>query len=513
VLITLPDDGDVNVNRDDDITIVFSEAVAVPTINDNSVVVRDGIFEVPGSLAVVGDTVVFTADDILDESTVYTGTISTAVTDLAGNALATAFVWSFTTGVLPDVLAPRVLRTVPDSGDVDVELDTNVVITFSEPMRGFVLNPTTVRLTKGLVVVAAAVTSVGAVATLSPDAELEEATLYTLTVTTAAADLAGNALAVPFTSSFTTGSTPRVSLTAPDNLESEVPIARNIVATFSEDVDPLSFDATAFVVSDGAVTVDGEVIVIGNVATFNPTDMLVPGTTYTATIGTAVTDVDGHAMLAPFVWTFTADVCGQQPINLRSASTTAVLAGSTITNTGATTIVGDIATSPGTAITGFPPGSVVGSIHAGDAFAATAAADVNVAFTEAAGRALCPVTVAGNLGGSTRTPGLYTSTSSLEVSSGNLVLDAGGDSDAVFVFQMASTLTVTSGRRVVLAGGAQATNVYWQVGTAATLGTTSSWQGTVLAADAITLEAGATITGRALAGSAVVLDSNVINAP
>jgi hypothetical protein len=114
----------------------------------------------------------------------------------------------------------------------------------------------------------------------------------------------------------------------------------------------------------------------------------------------------------------------------------------------------------------------------------------------------------------TLAPGLYKSTSSLSISSGDLTLDAQGDSDAVFIFQMASTLTTTSGRQVILANGAKASNVFWQVGTSATLGSTSAFVGTIMADQAITLKTGATLTGRALARiAAVALDSNVIVMP
>jgi hypothetical protein len=111
-------------------------------------------------------------------------------------------------------------------------------------------------------------------------------------------------------------------------------------------------------------------------------------------------------------------------------------------------------------------------------------------------------------------PGLYKSTSSLEISSGNLTLDARGDGNAVFIFQMASTLTTTSGRRVILTNGARAANVYWQVGSSATLGTTSAFQGTIMADQAITLATGATLNGRALARIAAVnLDGNAVAKP
>jgi len=130
----------------------------------------------------------------------------------------------------------------------------------------------------------------------------------------------------------------------------------------------------------------------------------------------------------------------------------AVLAGSTVTNTGPTMVTGDLDLSPGTSVTGFltvdgGPGAVSGTIHQGGATAAQAQADLTVAFNDAAGRP-AGATVAGNLGGQSLSPGVYKSTSSLEISSGDLTLDALGDASAVFIFQIASTLTVTSGRQV-----------------------------------------------------------------
>src|SRR5207248_2688817 len=181
------------------------------------------------------------------------------------------------------------------------------------------------------------------------------------------------------------------------------------------------------------------------------------------------------------------------------------------TNTGATTVTGDLGVSPGTAVTGFPPGTVTGTTHAGDAVAAQAQIDLTTAYNDAAGRSVGAVTVAGNLGGQTLTPGLYKSTSSLEISSGDLTLDAQGDANAVFIFQMGSTLTTTSGRQVILSGGAKAANIFWQVGSSATLGTTSVMKGTILALTSITATTGATVEGRLLArNGAVTLDSNLV---
>jgi hypothetical protein len=170
--------------------------------------------------------------------------------------------------------------------------------------------------------------------------------------------------------------------------------------------------------------------------------------------------------------------------------------------------------SPGTAVTGFPPGNLIGAQHSGDPAGALALADLTTAYNDAAGRTLCPVSLAGNLGGQTLAPGLYKSTSSLEVTSGDLTLDAQGDPDAVFIFQMASTLTTTSGRKVILSGGARATNVFWQVGSSATLGTASVFQGTIMADQAITMGTGATLNGRVLARiGGVSLDENTIVTP
>lgn len=122
--------------------------------------------------------------------------------------------------------------------------------------------------------------------------------------------------------------------------------------------------------------------------------------------------------------------------------------------------------------------------------------------------------LAGNLGGLTLPPGLYKSTSSLSISSGDLTLDAQGDPNAVFILQMASTLTTTSGRAVILSGGAKASNVFWQVGSSATLGTTSAFVGTIMADQSITLDTGATLSGRALARiGAVTLAANTVVRP
>jgi hypothetical protein len=203
--------------------------------------------------------------------------------------------------------------------------------------------------------------------------------------------------------------------------------------------------------------------------------------------------------------TFSVCLRAQMAVPLGSDVTYTVLAGSTVTNTGPTVINGNVGVSPGTAVTGFPPGSVTGggAIHAADGSASQAQTDLTTAYVNAMGQA-ATATVAGDLGGQTLTSGVYKSTSTLGIT-GTLTLSGPG----FFIFQVAAALTTASGSKVVLIGGAQAANVFWQVGSSATLGTTSTFAGTILAQASVTLNTGAVMDGRALARTgAVTLDDN-----
>ncbi len=203
----------------------------------------------------------------------------------------------------------------------------------------------------------------------------------------------------------------------------------------------------------------------------------------------------------------------QSSVTLGSTASLAVLAGASVTSTGATNVTGDIGLSPGSSIGGFPPGILNGTQHINDATSDQAKLDLTAAYNDLAGRTSTDiVTLSGNIGGLTLTPGLYKSTSSLAISSGDLTLDAKGNADAVFIIQIATTLTTTSGRKVILSGGALASNIYWQVGSSATFGTTSVFKGTVLAMQSITLNTGATVDGRVLArtGSITMAGNTIV---
>ena len=201
------------------------------------------------------------------------------------------------------------------------------------------------------------------------------------------------------------------------------------------------------------------------------------------------------------------------PVNLGVASTYAILAGSTITNTGSSVIAGDIGLSPGTSITGFPPGlQSSGVMNVNDAAALSAKTALTNGYLDAQGRTPATTTVS-DLGGSTLVPGIYRAPSSLGIT-GTLTLNGGGDSNAVFIFQVPTALTTASGSSVVLENGASACNVFWQVTSSATLGSSSTFAGTIEAQTSITLDTGAAVSGRVLASTgAVTLDSNRVSVP
>lgn len=202
-------------------------------------------------------------------------------------------------------------------------------------------------------------------------------------------------------------------------------------------------------------------------------------------------------------------------VSLGNTSVLAVLAGASVTSTGATTITGDMALSPGSSIGGFPPGILYGTQHINDALADQAKLDLTAAYNDLAGRtSVDMVSLSGNIGGLTLSPGLYKSTSSLAISSGDVTFDAKGNPDAIFIIQIATTFTTTSGRKVFLSGGALASNIYWQVGSSATFGTTSVIKGTVIAMESITLNTGATVDGRVLARTgSITMEANTIGKP
>jgi ice-binding like protein/Big-like domain-containing protein len=407
--------------------------------------------------------------------------------------------------------APAVTMVVPESDGVATNREIAVV--FSEAMDPASINTSsfTIADTTGTVTYDAT----NMIGGFHPSPDFAPNTTYNASIGVGAKDISGTPMAAPFNFSFTTRATTDTS--APYviavNLVAGatcVPLNQTIVATFDEQMDSLTINPSTFFIVGVAGTVTYDVVT--QKATLTPSANLTANTTYTIKITAGATDMGG-VPVAPLQQTFTTGPCqgaGPQPVALcPNIGNFSVLAGTTVTNTGSTVVSGDVGVCPGTAVTGFPPGTTGGTIHIADGVASLAQATLTAGYIDAAGRT-GGTSVAGDLVGQTLTTGVYTSTSSL-ANSGALTLDAQGDSAAVFIFQIASTLTTGSGSQIVLANGAKACNVFWQVGSSATLGTNSVFKGNIMALTSITITTGVNLEGRALArNGAVTLDSDVI---
>jgi hypothetical protein len=511
------------------ISIKFSEPMSPTTLNAQSFQVAG-----PNGTPVTGtvtydpasNTATFAPAAALALSSLYTVTITTAVQDTYGNTLGTNYVWSFTTGASTCLPAPPPVTVTPANGASAICPGSVVSVTFAQAMNPATLNAATFLLTgAGGVQVAGAIThdTPGKMFTFTPTAALALNTIYTATITTGAQDTFGNPLASNYTWTFTTGATSCVT-TGPPTVTTVAPLANAIgvctnavlSATFSEAMDPATISATTITLSPadpGTVALDST----GKVATYTPNASLALNTTYTATITTGAKDTLGNPLVAPFVWSFmTSTLQCQPPVPLGTAANFEILAASTVTSTGPTVVTGgDIGLSPGTSITGFPQGLLTAPamMQVSNLIAAQGQLDLTIAYNYTAGLpggAALPT----ELSGKTLTPGLYNNPMAVTLSSGNLTLDAQGNPNAVFIFQIGSTLITLGNTQVVLVGGALAKNVFWQVGSSATLGTNSVFEGTIMALQSITLNTGASLQGRALARTAAVtLDSNVVTAP
>ncbi|RJO66050.1 MAG: DUF3494 domain-containing protein [Myxococcales bacterium] len=292
------------------IAATFSEAMDPLTITTATFTLLDGTTPVPGAVIYVGVTAIFTPTISLHSSTLYTATITSGVKDLAGNAMVEDYVWSFTTGTIPDTTPPRVSSTTPLNNATDVAFNAPIAATFSEAMNPLTISTATFTLLDGTIPVSGAVIYVGVTAIFTPIINLNPNTLYTATITSGVTDLAGNAMVEDYVWSFTTGTAPdttppRVSSTTPVNGATAVAFNTSISATFSEAMNPLTITTATFTLLDGPTPVSGTVSYVGVTATFDPTDNLDPDTTYTARIGNTVTDQAGNAMTVDYVWSFT----------------------------------------------------------------------------------------------------------------------------------------------------------------------------------------------------------------
>jgi len=418
--------------------------------------------------------------------------------------------------------APRVTAVVPLNNAVGVAVNTGIAVAFSEAMDTSTITTTTFTLMEGTIAVSGAVASSDVNAVFTPASDLASNTTYTATITTGVKDVDGDALASNYVWSFTTGSTvdtttPTVILKSPADTSTGVCINKTINATFSETMNPLTINTANFTVADitGTVTYD----LIDNIAIFTPASNLAANTTYTATITTGAKNLADNALANNDAWSFTTGTSNcTTPVALGAAAPFGIMATSAITSTGASIINGDVSLNPGTSMTGFPPAVVNGAIHINDTASAQARDDLLVAYNTA--KDLAPgTTVSGgaDLGALYPLgipPDTYTSGSTMLVST-PLTLDAGGNADAIWIFQIGSSLT--TGASVSLTNGAQAKNVFWVPTSDATIGVGTIFYGTIVAGRDVTCVTGTTINGRILAGAitagTIALQACTINVP
>jgi hypothetical protein len=433
-------------------------------------------------------------------------------------------------------IRPTVISTSPANNAASIATNSSVTATFSVPMNPATITDAEFTITNGATAIAGVVTYTGTTATFNPTNDLAGNTVYTGTVTTGAENKAGDALLNNHTFSFTTGAAPDVMLplvSSTDPISTATGVDRNktITITFSEAMDPLTITSSTFTLKQGATNISGAVAYSGMTASFNPTNALDAAAVYTATITTGAKDLSANALSANTVWSFTtsgsSSVLGA--VDLGAAGNYVILAKTAINNSATSAVTGDLGLSPaatsyitGLALTnaaGYATSAqVTGNVYAADMAdptpinLTTAVNNMITAYNDAAGRPSPDFSElgTGNIGSMTLTPGLYKWTSAVTMPSS--VTISGGAND-VWIFQISGNLSMSSAVNITLTGGAQAKNIFWQVAGQATFGTTSHFEGVILSMTGITFQTGASMNGRALAQTAVVLDANAITKP
>ena len=582
VIATEPANGATNVPISQAVTASFSRAMNASTLTTTTFTLATGTTPVLGTVTYVapGSTALFTPAAPFTPKTIYTATITTGAMDTAGGSLATPYIWTFTTSASPSTTGPSVDFTVPLNNAIAVPLNQTLTATFNKAINASTLTNATFTLAgpgttgvSGLV----AYSSVGDTATFNPSANLLPSTLYTATITTGVKDLSGNALAANYVWTFTTGTalnpaSPEIVSTNPANGATNVASNQAISATFSEAMNPLTITTDTFqLTGPGSMSVAGTVSYdpVAFIATFTPSASL--NGSYIATITNGVTNLIGNPLGttgAPNPWMFsTGLIMNQQPVVLGPtiASFGGFGGGAGMTNQGIYTVInGDIGTTgASTTMTGFydksvaavagvfpcsytitpsnmglvngaidtappPPSGACSSEGTATTFnlATQAALEARTAYTTL--QNIPPgITLATNeLGNRVLAPGVYSSSSFYQITTGPLTLDAKGDPNASWVFQMGSYLTVgtpTASESVLLVNGAQAKNVFWAVGglpgAVINYGGGGTMVGTIISQPGITVSspgvaAVTTINGRVIAlGASTTLVNTVINVP
>ncbi len=539
VIATSPTTGETNVALGTPISFTFNEEMNPATINQSSFTAVYGSTSLAGTFTYSGNTATFTPSSNLLVNTTYVCKITTAVKDLRGNALQEDYIWTFSTGLN---LQPTIISTDPISNETGVALNKIITATFNMPMDVATINASTFTLKQGLVPLSGVVILTGDTASFTPDVALVSNTIYTALITTGAKNLAGISIAANYEWNFTTGNTiaPNVTITDPYNNENGVALNKVISATFNMPMDIATLTAATFTLKIGTLPVSGIVTYSGSTAYFTPTVNLVSNTNYIATITTGAKNVAGISLASNYVWNFSTHILP----NLGTAAQFGAFGGNAgITNQGINTVInnGSIGTTAASSlITGFHDsnaiytetplnvGNVTGSIYTAPPAPGTASSfaiatqgllDANAAYLS-----ISPTSMpggidpgAGELGNLTLAPGIYKSASgTFNITNGNLVLDAQGNPNAIWIFQAATALTVgsagpTGAKSVVLINGALAKNVFWYVGSAATINGAGGgvMSGTIIATSGVTFSTAGNTVQTVLNGRAISLVASV----
>lgn len=495
ITVTNPVNGSVNVAINATVSATFSKMMNPLTISPLTFFLKQGTTPVTGVVSYNEMSATFTPVAPLLNGVEYTATVTSAINDISGKSIPSDSTWKFTTAIVVPPVLPVVLSTDPENGTINVPLNKVIRATFSKAMEITTISSGTFTVMNGTIPVIGTVGYAGNIGSFTPASPLLFGTSYDVTITTGAKDMEGNALASEKKWSFTTPAA----------------IVQHTVVVSANPLIGGSVTGNGLFNAGSSVTVSA---VANNGYEFiNWTEN-----------GTQVSAVSNYTFtinnIRTLVANFTAVVSGPMGIDLGSAANFAILAGAGVSNTGVTTrITGDVGAFPTATINGLLAGNVTGTLYVvADPIVGLAKTDLTTAYNDAQGRSVNAISLPGQLGGLTLSPGLYVNSSTSGISgtgaNGILTLDAGGNPNAVWIFKMGSTLITDASTSIVLSGGAQAKNIYWSVGTSATLGTNSSFFGNILADQSITLTTGATLVGRALTRvGAVTLDTNMVTKP
>jgi hypothetical protein len=525
VLETAPLSVATNVALNAAVSVTFSEAMDPLTITSTSFTLLQGTTAVAGTVTYAGVVAVFTPTNALEAGLTYTAKVTVDAKNLAGTALAEAKEWSFTTNV-----APLVTLTAPLNAATDVAFDQAISITFSEAMDPSTFTATSFTLMQGTTAVAGAVSYAGNTAVFTPTTALAAGSVFTATVTTDAKDLGGVAIAAAKVWSFTTDFLPTVTASNPANAATGVALNKVLSVTFNETMDASTITSSSFTLKQGATTIAGAISYSGMTGQFIPNSLLESNKIYTATMTTDAKNSTGSALAAAHVWTFTTGtVSGLAAVSLGASGNYVILAKTAINNIPTSAITGDLGLSPAatsfitgfalTDATGFATSpQVTGKVYAADMASPTstnltvAVENMITAYNDAAGRPTPDFSElgTGNIGGQTLAAGLYKWTSTVTVPSDVTI---SGGADDVWIFQISGDLTMSAAKNITLTGGAQAKNIFWQVAGEVVIGTNSHFEGVIMSMTGITLQTGASVNGRLLAQTAVILDGNAVVKP